>query len=262
MLTALSQTIRTYLGPHKTSNPTWLKHPPDTADRISIPESHFLPALVAAVGAQANLLHPAAQISACTRPATIKCGDATKLPLSTATADIVITSPPYCTRIDYVISTAPELALLRLTPTDVSALREQSLGTPTIHSQPSNDTALKNYKLSIALLQQIRSHQSKCSASYYYKTYLQYLTGFASSLQELNRVLRPGGHCVIVIQDSYYKTIHVDLAAITLEITESLQWTQTDRLRFKCPRAIRQFSKSASRQVLPEETVLILQKRA
>ena len=65
-------------------------------------------------------------------PCDIALGSSAHLPLDTSSIDAVITSPPYCTRIDYVIATLPELAILGLRPDELKGLRDKMIGTPTI----------------------------------------------------------------------------------------------------------------------------------
>lgn len=43
---------------------------------------------------------------------TLKTGTSTDLPVKSETIDLILSSPPYCTRIDYAIATLPELAIL------------------------------------------------------------------------------------------------------------------------------------------------------
>src|SRR5690606_20536484 len=74
------------------------------------------------------------------------------------------------------------------------------------------------------LLDRIRRHPSKSSSGYYLRNHLQYFDGLFESLAELDRVLKPTGSCTIVVQDSWYKDVHTDLAAITKEMCLSHEW--------------------------------------
>ena len=73
-------------------------------------------------------------------------------------------------------------------------------------------------------LKQIKSHSSIASQSYYLKIHLQYFYDIFHSLMEIDRILRRGGDCVIVVQDSYYKEIHNDLASIVTEMVANFRW--------------------------------------
>ena len=68
------------------------------------------------------------------------------------------------------------------------------------------------------LLNGIRSHKSKASNSYYYKTFHQYFSDAEASLKEIYRVLRPGGLALFVVQTSYYKEICVDLPGLYVDL--------------------------------------------
>src|SRR5690625_7553408 len=56
------------------------------------------------------------------------------LPLPDHTIDCIITSPPYCTRIDYPIMTRLELAFLYITDEEFTWLRRQMIGSPLMNS--------------------------------------------------------------------------------------------------------------------------------
>ena len=64
------------------------------------------------------------------RPITL--GSTSAGALDGIVADLILGSPPYCTRIDYVISTLPELAVLGYCNEDLAVLRASMLGTPTM----------------------------------------------------------------------------------------------------------------------------------
>ncbi len=81
-------------------------------------------------------------------------------------------------------------------------------------------------------LNQVSNHFSRASQSYYLKTHLQYFHDIFLSLSELGRVLHPSGDCVLVVQDSYYKDIHNDLASIITEMASSIQWEAIGRQDF------------------------------
>jgi len=80
-----------------------------------------------------------------------------------------------------------------------------------------------------SLLNQVLTHPSKSSANYYYKTFIQYFTDLNSSLVEINRCAKPKAGIVIVIQDSHYKGIHIDLPRIVEEMGRELRWKLKSR---------------------------------
>ena len=154
----------------------------------------------------------------------ISTADARELPLHEAHVDLVLTSPPYCTRIDYVVSSSLELAALgigRDSP-EFGTLRLASMGTPLARRGPPPEiprawpTAVRN------LLSLVRAHPSKASRSYYYKTFWQYFADARAALCELHRVLRPGGLAVFVLQTSYYKELCIELPSLYVALGEGL----------------------------------------
>ena len=79
------------------------------------------------------------------------------------------------------------------------------------------------------LLSAILHHASKSSANYYYKTFLQYSSDLHKSLVEIGRCVKAGAGVVIVVQDSHYKGIRVDLAGIVTEMATALGWGEVRR---------------------------------
>lgn len=149
----------------------------------------------------------------------IDIGDSRRLSLDDKSIDIVVTSPPYCTRIDYVVSTSFELAALGMAwESDLThSLRRNAMGTPLAR----RDQVDASFPSSVEnVLDKIRSHPSKSSSSYYYKTYKQYFTDAAESLSEIRRVLKPTGAAVLVVQTSYYKEVPVDLPELYISLAE------------------------------------------
>src|SRR5690606_14838100 len=95
-----------------------------------------------------------------------------KLPIATGKIDVIITSPPYLTRIDYAVAVAPELSLMN---PDVS-LREIRLGTmgsPVIRGNPALQKTAWGGKCN-RFLNDVAAHGSKAAKSYYLKHMLQY----------------------------------------------------------------------------------------
>jgi DNA modification methylase len=155
------------------------------------------------------------------RAALILQGNVKDLPLVDSAVDLIITSPPYCTRIDYTMSTGPELALLGCDPESVVCLRRATMGAPVVTRRdlsPADEWG----PTCMDLLRGVEAHPSKASKSYYLLVLQQYFHDAFCALKEVRRVLKPGGHAVLVVQSSYYKEIEVQLAQIYLEMARSL----------------------------------------
>jgi len=216
---ALQRAARLLAGIRTSTNPTWLR-PKSRAPR------HKASALPAAwlqmVRSMADDL-VAAESEAHWTGSHILVGDARQLPLGDGEIDLVVTSPPYCTRIDYVINTSFELAALGIGQQQsvFDALRRASMGTPLARRTPPMPPDA--FPDSVArLLTAIHAHPSKASSNYYYKTYAQYFSDSLTALAEIKRVLKPHGAAVFVVQSSYYKDIFVDLPELYAELGRSL----------------------------------------
>ena len=162
----------------------------------------------------------------------IKRSSSLQLPLSSDSVDAVISSPPYCTRIDYVRATLPELAVIEYPNGDsIRDLREKMTGTPTINKNQHHVSAGWGSTCS-RVLSAVERHPSKASVTYYLKYYRQYFASVYASLCEIDRVLKRSGRCVLVVQDSYYKDVQIDLPLIFVEMANGLEWCLHKKVDF------------------------------
>jgi DNA modification methylase len=196
------------------SNPTWSKKP-------SLRRRHTLSidAINSAINSeldQVELLQIGHRSKNRSIP-TILCANSEQMPLKDESIDLILTSPPYCTRIDYAISTLFELAILGLSVGSVESLRRSLLGTTAIRncSLSSPDLWGKECK---DILDFIKNHPSHGSKSYYHKNTLEYFSSLFKSISEMARVLQPGGIAAVVLQSSYYKERKIDLPKIFSEM--------------------------------------------
>jgi hypothetical protein len=144
--------------------------------------------------------------------------DTASFPLPQQSVDFILTSPPYCTRIDYTAATRIELAVLD----PLVSLKARELGRKMIGStqvpihglEPEDDWG----PTCLRFLERQRLHPSKASVGYYYKTHLDYFEKMAASIANLAGTLKPTGAAVFVVQDSHYKEIHNDLPTIVSEL--------------------------------------------
>ena len=90
------------------------------------------------------------------------------LPIQNDTVDLILSSPPYCTRIDYAVATMPELAVLGYAlQGSFQELRRQLIGTPTVPTSVP-EPSLAWGSTCNTFLEQLVHHKSKASKSYYY----------------------------------------------------------------------------------------------
>jgi SAM-dependent methyltransferase len=255
---ALFRTVRRLLKPFRCNNPTWIRRPKDDHHRLfPTPQTihEFFRRNVkrmididakASTGpgfrAASHLpQEPSSSDLSCPVDSrsgpTLVVAKSTDLPFVANSVAAVISSPPYCTRIDYAVATSPELAILGLREAGLRELREAMIGSSTVRADEPNIDSRWG-KTCRNFLTTIKRHRSKASATYYLRNHLQYFDGLFRSLRELDRVLRPGAPCVLVVQDSHYKEIHNDLPTITIEMTRSLGWELGEDHRYQSTRHV------------------------
>ena len=258
----LFRTVKCLLPSFRSTNPTWIKKATSPEERIHITRKKiykiFLQEtmLMAAYFKNQDQFQQVAPI--------IAFGDSRKLNLATASVDHVITSPPYCTRIDYVIATLPELALLKLDHIDFNDLRSKMLGTNKIQKtkdvgySPAWGGVCKDFLKSVA------AHGSKASKEYYLKVFLQYFHSFYNSMIELHRVLKQNGTCTLVVQSSYYKDVYLDLPSIIEEMSRLFYWKLEERRDFNSKATLSNLNKGSRSYREPsavQEAVLFFKKK-
>ncbi len=217
--TALFRSVRSLLACFYSSNPTWTKRPKTPASRLRpTPET-----VQSTFETQVRRMIQAIEMespwhSQRDHRGLVQLATSSSLPLRKRSVDFILSSPPYCTRIDYAVATMTELAVLGY---DIEGrfndLRRLLIGTSTVPKSIDDPNAEWGATCN-DFLDQIASHRSKASGSYYFKSHVQYFREIWLSISELRRTLRTGGGCVLVVQDSYYKDIHNNLPKIFMEM--------------------------------------------
>lgn len=230
--TALFRLVRGFIKDFVPSNPTWTKRPDSPAKRVRpspvIVYEGFLKQVMTMVDALES------EQSDCIQSTELKIimASSEKLPLFDDEIDFVLSSPPYCTRIDYAIATMPELAVLGFDhKVRLDRLRRSMIGTatvPKLSPQIQDDWG----KECLSFLQKVYNHKSKASNTYYFKNHVQYFSSIFSSLSEIYRVLKKGGACSLVVQDSYYKDVHNDLPRIFAEMFNNIGMSLNEKIDF------------------------------
>lgn len=144
----------------------------------------------------------------------------TNMPIKEASIDVVITSPPYCTRIDYGIATLSELAVfLGYDINEINRIRRSLTGRTTIDKELNTSLLDLNIgTLGLDFLKKVKHHESYASKTYYFKNLYQYFYDMSLSFKEISRVMMYGGVFICVVQDSFYKDVHCDLPEIIIEM--------------------------------------------
>ena len=206
----LFRSLRKLTASFEGSNPTWVRQPRDHRERLR-------PSREAILATVRQELSEVSDVVCCwpipSTSAVVCTADARRLPVRNASVDLVLTSPPYCTRIDYAVATLRELSILGYSTRDVESLRRALTGT-TLNTRSRHLSEKALCEASKDLLDRITEHPARDSSGYYRRQFQQYLTDASAACKEIARVLKPGGKCVLVVQDSYYQDIHVRLGQI------------------------------------------------
>jgi len=217
---ALFRTVRTLLKRFVPSNPTWVRTPRYSHARLKPQMETIFEVFRWQVSAMVDAGHAELFEPQEVGEAIIKVASSESVPLPDGSVNFFLGSPPYCTRIDYAVATKPELAVLGYSKESFRELRTSLLGTSTVPRLSPNEESEWGPTCT-KFLKRLQSHKSKASGTYYYKNHLQYFDGLFQSLGELHRVLEEDGHCVLVVQDSYYKDVKNDLPRIVTEMASA-----------------------------------------
>ncbi|MFC5921896.1 hypothetical protein [Micromonospora vulcania] len=257
-LVALFRVVRELTRSFQGSNPTWVRRTSPDRPQVAI-ESEELDALL--LKEQRDISKRLeSHMRVGVRPIVVN-SSAKALPIASDSIDLVLTSPPYLTRIDYAVAYARELAVLG---TDILAnrsLREHLMGTTLIRPVDARLGAIYGPTAN-QLVKAISEHQSKASRGYYLKQACQYLNDLVDSLDEISRVCKKGAVAIFVVQDSYYKDAPIRLADICEEEANLRGWTTTEKRPFEVSRTLTSLNKAA--KLYPKgkvsETVLTLKR--
>ncbi len=219
--TVLFIAVRKLLASEVGTNPTWIRVHADHEPKLQLRWPTLRSLLLTGAESVLNDLPPAPRDGSASP--SFRVQSSTQLTPENLTADVVLTSPPYCTRIDYAVATRPELAVLGLSLRDQDSLRRQSLGTTTVPKEEPWLPATPSKTL-IQLLARVRNHDSKASKTYYSKWLGQYFTEYTKALRAITSVIATNGALALVVQDSHYKNVRIDLHAITTEVLAGWGW--------------------------------------
>ncbi|SDQ92933.1 DNA methyltransferase [Pseudomonas moorei] len=216
---ALFNACRVLTKPFRSTNPTWLRLPKENEHRLSVTKLELKQQFFFQLSNVVASLRESNIYSDASTESSIIVGDSTTF-IRENYADLILTSPPYCTRIDYTAATRIELALiaplLGQSRDELSRKMIGSIKVPKIVCAPDINWG----ETCNAFIDKLRNHSSKASAGYYYKSHIDYFSKMARSMRGLAKSLKSGGGAVLVVQDSYYKDIHNDVASIVTEMAQ------------------------------------------
>lgn len=259
----LFKVTRKLLSDFVASNPTWIKNPKSKHQRKRPSRSFIANLFAQEVSSISSLseINDSKHVNY-RNHINLNIGNAESLSLASDSIDLIISSPPYCTRIDYAVSTSFELAVLGFSREEFIDLRRKLTGTSTV--QKFNIDADSAWgPTCLDFLKNLQAHPSVASHGYYYKNHAQYFKSLSLSVAELSRVLKSSGLCFLVIQDSYYKDIYNDLPLIITEMASNAGLTLIRREDFKTSSSMAQVNAKSKRYLssrIAIESVLIFKK--
>lgn len=221
VLVSLFNVVRNITSKFEGSNPTWVRRSGQKDDLVSLPRADVDELII---NEQSHLLHRLSEVNETSVPVQIVESSTASLPMKDSTASKILTSPPYLTRLDYAVSYMRELAVLGHDITNDRSLRSQLMGTTLIRRKSGYNQREYGSKVRQTLAQ-IAEHPSKASSGYYHKQAHQYFADLTNSFDEITRVAAPGCAMAMVVQDSYYKDVHIDLADICENEASLRGWT-------------------------------------
>lgn len=237
---ALFRTIREITKKFEGSNPTWVKRAKSASDTVSVSTED----LDAIIERQIAFVSSRVRPGSFPKRACVITADARAMPITSESVDIIVTSPPYLTRIDYAVAYSRELALLGVNIASDRSLRAGLMGTTLIRRQNENPAVFG--RVGSNLLSLIRKHDSKASSGYYLRQAHQYLSDLTSGLDEITRVCRRSATMHLVVQDSFYKDVHVPLADICVDEATMRGWVlENEPERFPVRRTLTSLNRSA-----------------
>lgn len=235
-ISALFPYARNLLGACKTKNPSWFKRGANF-DQISIVKAELIASwkqLLQSISLWRSTRDDPDGVSI-----SIERGDSRKSLGRRDSFDGILTSPPYLTRLDYVQATLPEFLLLKEfdTAPNMQRLRRSMLGSPLTSERPAQNLERLPKDIKV-LLDQIASHKSKASATYYHRFFSTYFVDLQASIRNISKVLRKGATGCIVVQSSHYKEIEIDLAGAIIQLSEEYGLHQYSTIEFDSRRSM------------------------
>lgn len=261
MLISLFNVVRDLVQDFVPSNPTWIKKAKTESEKIVADNSAVKKAILEYLASVKDSITEVKD----KRKGSLELfvASSKSMPIESKSVDLVITSPPYCTRIDYGVATYPELSvLLGDKPERINSLRRQLIGRTTIDKETTDLHFVS--KKSVEFMRSVEGHDSHASSNYYLKNFRQYFADMQASLSEVARVITDKGVFVCVVQDSYYKEIYCDLSSIITEIAFANGFTLEDKKDFQAKNVMANIhagTKKYRSKVTAIESVLVFKKQ-
>jgi hypothetical protein len=143
--------------------------------------------------------------------AVVKEGDARKLPIKAKSIDLVLTSPPYLNAIDYIRCSKFSLVWMGHDIFDLTALRSKSIGTEVGRELP--DDSQVSRILNGLKIESLSNRQRAVISAY--------VDDMRLAIDEVKRVLVPGGKALYVIGENTIGGVYIRNAKILRSLAKS-----------------------------------------
>ena len=140
--------------------------------------------------------------------AKVRKGDARKLLIKKNSIDLVLTSPPYLNAIDYIRCSKFSLVWMGHNVDSLSIIRKRSIGTEV-------GRKFEDDKEIVAIVRELKI---KDLSNRYRAIVAGYIDDMRSAIQEVSRVLVPGGSAVYVIGENTIAGVYVRNAKIIISL--------------------------------------------
>jgi DNA modification methylase len=164
------------------------------------------------------------QVGASTMDTCVRLGDARELPREDSSVDLVFTSPPYATALDYprahFLAVAWMQPVLGINLTEYLAQGARYIGSARgrLDNGPfSLDPALAQHGICRYILDGLAT-----SAPRQAKLVQRYFLDMAKVLAETVRVLRPRGHAILVVCPSHIRKVPIATEAVLVELARAV----------------------------------------
>ncbi len=144
--------------------------------------------------------------------AQIAHGDARKLVLEAATAELVFTSPPYCYAMDYARVHQLSTLLFIMNNAELREHRRKYIGTDRV-GRNGDFNSFEGFHFAEDQIRQVHSQEKKYGVILY-----RYFSDMHQVTQEAYRVLKSGGHLIYVVGNSTVKKTEFRTDYILTEI--------------------------------------------
>jgi len=140
----------------------------------------------------------------------LRSGDVRRIPYADGSVDLVLTSSPYANAIDYMRAHKFSLVWMGYSVTELARIRAQMIGVEHGQQKPRREMAWLESKLPV-----VRKQWRRRVA-----IFRRFFYEMESVVQELHRVLRPGGACVLVLGKSIVSRHVIDTPACIATIAK------------------------------------------